>query len=74
MNQEIIMVTDSKAIKAISYDSKSSTLFIKFNDSPFYAYANVNSKVFEIFKDHPKKGAFYHQIKNSLGNPKRLDC
>ena len=69
----IIQVTDSKCIKAMSYNPATNTLFLKFNDSPFYAYENVKSEVFTLFVNHPKKGQFYHQIKNSLGEPKRLD-
>lgn len=74
MIQQFIEVHDSKAIKQIGYNCETSTLFIKFNDSPFYSYQNVNIKIFETLKDHPRKGEFYHQIKHSLGKPKRLDC
>lgn len=71
--QNIIQVTDSKCIKAISYNVQTKTLFLKFNDSPFYSYSNINQELFTMLVNHPKKGKFYHEIKNSLGEPTRLD-
>jgi hypothetical protein len=73
MQTNIINITDSKCIKAISYNKDTQSLFIKFNDSPFYEYAEVDEALFNAFVSHPKKGQFYHQIKTALGEPKRLD-
>lgn len=73
MLTNIINVTDSKCIKAISYDKKTQSLFIKFNDSPFYEYSEVDEALFNALATHPKKGKFYHEIKKALGEPKRLD-
>lgn len=71
--QNVITITDSPCIKAISYNPVTQTLFIKFNESPFYSYNNVKQEVYQMFLDHPKKGKFYHEIKKSLGQPIRLD-
>lgn len=66
INQAIIPVTDSSAIKALSYNKETQTLFIKFKDSPFYAYPNTDEAIFTAFVNHPKKGSFFHKIKAAL--------
>lgn len=71
--QNVVEVTDSKCIKAMSYDPQTKTLFLKFNESPFYFYTNINQEIYTMFLNHPKKGKFYHEIKSSLGEPTRLD-
>jgi hypothetical protein len=71
-NKNIIEVEDSSCIKAIGYDEDSNSLLIQFNKSPFYAYEGVSIEVFKKLKDHPKKGQFYHQIKNTLPEPTKI--
>lgn len=73
MNNQIIEVLNSSCLKAISYNPETKTLFLKFNDSPFYSYSNIEPMVFAKFVNHPKKGKYYHEIKASLPEPKRLD-
>lgn len=73
MNQKIIEIKTSDCIKAISFDPTKNTLFLKFNESPFYAYNNVSVEVFNTLLNHPEKGRYFSKIKKSLGKPIRLD-
>lgn len=73
INQTIIPVNDSSAIKALSYNKETQTLFVKFAESPFYAYSGTDEALFNALLTHNKKGSFFHKIKSSLGKPVRLD-
>lgn len=66
-------LTNSKAVAAIAYDEAKQTMFVKFTDSPVYAYHNVNQTVVEQFVKAPSKGRFFHQNIKDQYQSTRLD-
>lgn len=66
-------IQNSKAVQAIAYDEIKQTLFIKFTDSPLYAYADVSQEMVLAFVKAPSKGSFFQKhIKNNYQTA-RLD-
>jgi hypothetical protein len=49
----------STAIRGISYDDDSETLFVTFVDGDLYAYRHVPRQTYEDFVRAPSKGRFF---------------
>jgi hypothetical protein len=54
-----LSVMPSTAIRAISYDEVTSTLFVTFVDGDTYAYFDVPPAVFQAFGRARSKGGFF---------------
>ncbi len=49
----------STAIRSLSYDDETATLFVTFVDGDLYAYRDVPEAVFEAFRAARSKGGFF---------------
>jgi lysyl-tRNA synthetase class 2 len=49
----------STAIRSLSYDQVTSTLFVTFVDGDLYAYFEVPAKLYDAFKSARSKGGFF---------------
>jgi hypothetical protein len=49
----------STAIRGISYDDDSATLFVTFVDGDLYAYQDVPRQTYEAFVRAPSKGRYF---------------
>ncbi len=49
----------STAIRSLSYDDQTATLFVTFVDGDLYAYRGVPAVAFEAFRAAPSKGRFF---------------
>lgn len=50
---------DSTAIRAIDYDARARTLFIRFIDDDLYAYFDVPEAIYAAFLAADSKGGFF---------------
>lgn len=49
----------SSAVRRITWDDRTATLFVQFADGDLYAYLGVPRSVFEAFVAAPSHGAFF---------------
>ncbi len=49
----------SSAIRALSYDAQTRTLFVTFVDGDLYAYRGVEPEAYAAFQAAPSKGRFF---------------